>query len=379
MPPNPLGVSVTTRTAPPTRGITVDTGTWFVAAFTDVGTLGIPTEVTSLSNFEALFGTRTAGNISLWDNMDVFFREGGKRAIISRGATGQAGLDVALATFNVHLGPGQVSAVGYTVDATNLANISLFNHARTFDRIAIGDVLDEVVTPTAQQKAMGTTLNDTEGVGGLFGPHVWVPAPAGVVGGSARRMAIAPVIAALCARVDETGNPNQAAAGRWLPFQYVTDLVWQYSDADRVTLLDLGINTASEVYGVLENYGFQTPVAQSVSTPFWQLNAARMRMTLKARSKAIAEQYMFRPLDGRGVLAGALRADLAGMLLAYYEANGLYGATPAQAFDVQTGVTINTAAVAATGTLKAVCSVVLSMHAKAIQIELVSVPVGGSI
>ena len=86
-----------------------------------------PTEIRDLAQFEAKFGTRTAGNIALWDALDVFFREGGKRAYVCKGTAPT--LAATLAKFHPGLGPGSVSAVGFPLDATGATIQALWAHA----------------------------------------------------------------------------------------------------------------------------------------------------------------------------------------------------------------------------------------------------------
>src|SRR4051794_40819534 len=76
------GVVISQRSTPPTRSAPTDTGVSFVVGLTDAGSL-TPTLVRSLSDFERLFGPRVSYSV-LYDAMDVFFREGGNRAYISR-------------------------------------------------------------------------------------------------------------------------------------------------------------------------------------------------------------------------------------------------------------------------------------------------------
>lgn len=369
----PLGVTVTARTTPPTGGIPTATDTWFVLADTDVGDDTVATQVSDLADFENQFGPRLAGNIALWDALDVYFREGGKRAYIAVGTDATA-----LDQFTGQLGPGQLSAIGGTPDDTLFE--MLWTHAADHNRVVIGDVPGPSVQDVGDLIGLADGVSDVRnGTGGLFGPWVVVPGPAGVTGVTERQVPASPVIAALCARVDETGNPNQAAAGRQWPLQYVVDFTQTFTDVDRADLLDAGVNLFANIYGVLENYGFQTTVDQRDDNPFWQLNCSRMRMALVANAQAIGENFMFRPIDGRGILASSLADGLNAMLLGYYSVNALYGDSPLDAFDVNVGQTVNTIESIAQGTLRAVATVVLTLHAKAIQIELVTVPVGGTV
>jgi hypothetical protein len=374
--PFPLGVHVTARTAPPTGGIPTDTSTWFVAADTDVGDDTKATEVSDLGDFETKFGPRVAGNIALWDALDAFFREGGRRAVVATATSSNLGTQLPL--FTEKLGPGQLSAIGMTPDDALLE--ALWSHASANNRVVIGDVPGPAVQTVSALTALADAIGDQQsGWGGLFGPWVTIPGPVGVTGVTERQVPASPIIAALCSRVDETGNPNQAAAGRSFPLQYVTDFTQDFTDTERVTLLDSGVNTMADVYGVLENYGFQTTVNQVENNPFWQLNCSRMRMAIVAQAKAIGENFMFKPIDGKGLLANQLAGALEAMLLGYYQLNGLYGETPNDAFRVVVGASVNTTSSIAQGSLKATASVRLTLHAKDVEIELVSVPIGGTV
>ena len=329
-----LGVSVIPSTAPPTRGVPTVTDTWFVAGVSGVGDVGEAFSVNGLAQFESLIGTRSAtGNQGLWDAMDVFFREGGARACLSV-ARAVADLDDALDVFPETLGPGQVSMIG-AADGSEISvpNSTLVTqHAQDHNRIAILDIPTTYVDgdPVSELVTYGDAIDsiDPQGYAGIFGSRVTVPPPAGVAGASARTVPASPVIAALCARVDQTGNPNQAAAGRWLPLQYVTSLASNLSMADQELALDAGVNFFANVYGVLENYGFQTTVDQSPDNPFWQLNCSRMRMAMVARAKEIGENFLFKTIDGRGALATSLAGSLNAMCLEYYAAGALFGQTP---------------------------------------------------
>jgi hypothetical protein len=374
-----LGVEVIPRDAPPARGAPTDTGAWYVGAYTTSGDQGAPIPVSSLGEFESVVAGRSGQNTALYDALDFYFREGGKKAYISRAASQDAaGLNDALAVFGPQLGPGQVSAINVDPDADVYS--ALFTHAAENNRVVVADVTSAPASGITDYEALADAVppNDAS-YGALFGPWAVGPGPAGVSGVTSRQVPASPVIAALCARVDEAGNPNRAAAGRDYPLRYVEDLAETFSLTDIDTLLNNGVNSMADIYGVLENYGFQTTLAQSDQTPFWQFNCSRMRMALVAQAKALGENYMFKPLDGRGLVEGALKTDIDAMLLGYYNVGALYGTTPEEAFQVDVTSAINTPDTIAQGELHAVASVKLSLHAKSIVIELVSVPVTGAV
>ena len=372
--PNPVGVTVTTSLTAPPRGLPTATDPLFLVAVTDVGTPGTVEEVHNLAEFEAKFATRTAGNIALWDYLDFFFREGGRRAYVSPITTG-AGLTAGLTAFNADMGPGQVAGVGLATTDHG----ALTADAQAKNRFALLDPLSDDDVSEAKVHGDALAATATEEFGMLCYPWVKGPGPVGVQGVGERQCPPSAVIAGLIARVDQSGNPNQAAAGRSYPLQYVTDFTTTVLRSQFADLLDHAVNPLADVYGVLQAYGFQTGAVQAAENPFWQANCSRMRMALVAQAKAIGENYMFKPIDGKGLLANALKGDLDAMLLGYYGLNALYGEEPEDAFLSTVGAVINPPESIAQGTLKASCQVVLTLHAKSVQIELVSVPVGGQL
>lgn len=484
-----LGVTVRTRTAPPSGGAPTNTGTWFLAGkASTVPSPNVAVKCRSIQDFIGAFGVRAAGNQVFYDEVDTFFREGGTvcycagytagsgvyevdslaftgatagsspvsfvwqgvqyttapinynqsnatlqaallaatgplgqtipagtitvssgplpaaatitfSGAVSGPVTGQTvlspssltggtvsyttttagtfgGIDGALAMFTRDLGPGQVSAPEETPGTATYQK--LYDHALNNNRFAIGDG-----TSTATVSSLITLGNQIPtgeaDYGMVVGQYVTVPGPAGVIGAGPRTVAGSAVAAALCARCDTLGNPNRAAAGRDFPLQYTTGFALTVNDTDRNTLLNVGVNTFALVYGVLELYGFQTGVAQSDTTPFWQANCSRARMFIVAQAQSLGENYMFRPIDGQGRLAGQLKSDLDAMLLALYQANGLFGPTPQDAFATEVGAAVNTVATIAQGELHAACEARLSLSAKAVIIDLVSVPVSGRV
>jgi hypothetical protein len=321
------------------------------------------------------YGPRSGSNQDLFDGLDTYFAEGGKEAVIGRYTAGDPA--AALALFPPDLGPGQVSILGEP--NTSGLYTTLLAHAKANNRVAVLDVPPD--SDVAEMDALGDAgrlLADAD-YGAIFGPWADIPAPSGVIGGSGRSVPASPVIAALCARVDSLGNPNRAAAGRDFPLQYVTGFETDFSKADREALLNAGVNTFATIFGVLENYGFQTPRAQSVEDPYWQFNCARTRMWLQARAAAAGEPYMFRTIEGRGRLAAALKGDLDDICLQLYQADGLFGETPQEAFSIEVGESVNPVESIAQGELHAVMEARLSLHAKAVLIDLVTVPVTGQV
>lgn len=477
-----LGVHVTSRSAPPSRGADTDTGQWFVVGSADVGPTSIATLCRSLSDFINAYGARVVApavgaNDKLYDAVDAFFREEGSSCWVGRevgpgavkatgnipGASGNsivatavdpgavangwyvtattsgggfaltifdatdkvlavsgvltsktdapsfvnpyiaftagAGsatptlgathyalasgtsdsasvndttLATALTLFLRSYGPGQVSALlPSSVRAGSGPYGKLWAHAVANNRFVIGDVTDTNVKATLTALAANVPAGQ-ESYGALFGPSCTIP---GTGGSPARTVPASPVIAALCARVDAAGNPNGAAAGRDLGLGYVSGFTQSFIDDDYDTLLTAGINLFKPVFGVLENYGFQTVLTQAKDPIYWQANRGRTRMYITAQALSIGENYMFKEIDGRGLLATAFGSDIAAVLQRLYQVGALFGTTPGEAYAVDVGPTVNTPDLVAAGVLKAVASVRISPHAKEVDLELVSVPI----
>lgn len=82
MTPIAPGFSVADVDSPQPRSVPTDTGVWFIAGLTEKGPLS-PIPVTSLGEAVTKLGARVSyGNV--YDALDVFFREGGAKAWVSR-------------------------------------------------------------------------------------------------------------------------------------------------------------------------------------------------------------------------------------------------------------------------------------------------------
>lgn len=279
---------------------------------------------------------------------------------------------IATAAANIpsELGPGQLIAPGKS-DLDHLG--ALLAAAAVTDRVTLldGKVSDGPLELANTAGLLRGALEDR--YGSLWGPWAVIP---GLAPGTDRVVPWSPVQAALCARVDAAGNPNQAAAGRWGEADYVSGLVQEFSAGDRETLLYAGVNTAATVYGAVQAYGFRTLVDPAGPRQEWlELNWARLDMAIKARSKAKGQDYVFSQLDGRGHTLSAFGGVLTGVLMGFYDMDALFGEDPTQAFAVNVGPQVNTIEKLADGILSAVLETRMSPHAELVQIVTVKIPV----
>jgi hypothetical protein len=286
----------------------------------------------------------------------------------------------ALAAFTLALGPGQVSAPGMTNTALSGIWSALGVHAQTFNRVAICDMRD--------QQTATTVITDlgsfgTSGVGSycaFWAGQVLVPSSTGTPGVT-RTVPASAVISALCAQVDATGNPNQAAAGDSYPLQYVQQFTGTlgaplYGQSDIDTLNAAGVNTWNTVFGVRQNYGFSSSVLQSTDTIYWQFNHARLRMSLEADSQVIGQPFVFSQLSQTDITA--FGSDLAANAADYVTSKAFSTIAPDgstdQGFVVNTASPINTATTMAAGQLNAVLSYRPAPFAQLVDIQLAAVP-----
>lgn len=290
----------------------------------------------------------------------------------------------ALAAFTAPLGPGQVFAPGVTNTTFAGAWSALGTHAQAFNRVAICD-MDDNVSAATEITDLGTF--GTTGVASYCGFWAGSRSIPGVVPNTTRTVAPSPVIAALCARVDQSGNPNQAAAGTVFgPLAYATaaaSLVSgapydTYSAADLNTLNAAGINTFQRVNGIPCNYGFVSPLLSSSDAIYWQFNHSRFRMALVAQAQLLGQPFVFAQLDGQANQAAAFNGALSNMLLPYAVSGALWappGTPPANAFTVDTGPDVNTPQTQALGQLNATITVSFSYFAQNVQININVVPI----
>ena len=366
-----FGVSVTTRTARASGGAQSRTGTLFLCGPAASVASGQVT-LSSIDDFEAAVGIRAGVTIPSWDAVEFFFGAGGSKVVYAPFAVDFG--DALALIDDQKYGPGQLAVVGVVPGATLYQDMQTLS--MTTNRVALRDVTQNG-SPT-QMKADGLLAPTSDEYGASFAPWLTIPPPPGVIGAAPREIPASIVIAALCSDVDSDGNPNRAAAGDDYPVQYATGMTVEVNQVDRAGLFQSGVNAFDDEF-ILENWGFQTNLAEDPAQPYWQFNCSRARMALVDASRQRARPFMFRPLDGRGKLEGQLQSAVEDECAVMYGNDVMYGATPEEAYSVNVSSSVNTSSTIAQGELKAVASVVWTMHAKAVDIELVTVPLGSPV
>lgn len=471
-----LGVTVSQRSTPPSRGQFSQTGTAFKVGLADLGPIGVAKKLQSIGDFILWYGARVTANQVFYDSVDTAFQEGtnvvwAARAvgpskaydainlaavsgtslvwtandpgvsgvkvqvtngtdsstrivIVSNAATGAviaqtaqfsdktatpplgllgggtltagggSGLPVVAAAtaptggssdnasvtstqittaanlFLKSYGPGNISADGITVAGT--PNV-LWAHAAANNRFALADVPDTTTQSTITTYIATLTATD-KSYGAFVGP--WAQAPGLLNSPVTRNVPASAVYSGMLARIDRAGNVNRAAVGFEFAPQFVTSLNTEYDDTTLQTLYDTNaLNSLQTYFGVLSSRGFRTPVDPAVDPIYNQANCSRLRMQIIALMGPVGAQYVGKPLDGKREIESAYASDIAATLLPLYLAKSLFGETPADAYQVDAGVTVNTATTISQGYLIAVVSYAPTPAAIYVQIQLAAIPI----
>jgi hypothetical protein len=283
----------------------------------------------------------------------------------------------ALAGFGFSLGPGQVMAPNQ--NNTSLAGIwsALGNHALNNNRIALLDGTDgNTATAAVAEVTTAALPTSIQGYCGIWAGNLIMP---GITAGTTRTVAPSPVVAALCARADNMGNPNIAAAGTQFPLQYVSGINTVYTgpiSGDISTLNNSGINVFSNQLNILQNFGFVsaygTPANDAI---YWQLDHGRLRMAIIYQAAIASQPFQFSQLDGQGQTTAAFGGALQGMLLNFFNVGALFGTNATDAFTVNVGSTVNTPASLQAGNLVGILAVRMSPFAQLVTITINAVPI----
>lgn len=279
----------------------------------------------------------------------------------------------ALDRFTSDLGPGQVSMPGRT---TTVAYGQLTSHAQARNRMALLDATDVGVAGTLNSTG-ATQRGDTNArYGMLFAPWIVIP---GLVPNTTRIIPPSAMAAGLMARNDATGSPNRPAAGNNGISRYALDVHFGFTDAERDLLNTNGVNIIRNTFSQVKLYGYRTGVNPSTVPNWLQANNVRMYMAIVAKGQNIAEEHVFKVIDGRGLEAAAFGGELKGMLTPYWEDGSLYGSVPGEAFSVDVSDAVNTPASIALGELHALVSLRISPFAELVVLQIVKVPVTQSL
>ena len=369
---------MSTVASPPPAPRTV-TGTLFIAGVA-TGSTAV-NKISGIAQFREIYGTRTTTNAALHDALQVFFAEGGSTAYVS--AVTAAPVSPAtwagvLDDFTADLGPGAVAIAGVGVTADEFVGA----HCAATGRLGI------ICGPESQSTANAITAAASAAgeTGGEHLVYVWpwvtIPGledpiePIGFAAGVRARAHTAPAGPAQSPLFVDYGTSR-----------FVNGVETAITDAEWETLNTGKVSTVRVVSGKLRQYGWKT-VANPDGDASGNLSGAQFRDLINAivwDASQVAENYVGRIVDGRGVTLGAFSGELTGVCAKYAAAGSLYaklddnGAVIDGGYVINVGSDVNPTADLAAGELKAEIGVRLSPTAEFVTITIAATDAAGSI
>lgn len=277
-------------------------------------------------------------------------------------------ITAALDRFDYAMGPGQVLAPGITLAD---AHTAVCAHVDRTKRCCLLDAPDDPDPLVLGNAALGLYGLPGVRMASVWGPWATYPGP---VSPTTVTVPYSAIEAGIISRNDRAGNPNAPAAGADGISRLALGLSQVYTDADRQALNDMGVDLAKPVYGEIRSYGYRTAAGPGDPNWLWFGNS-RVVMAIAHECDAVAEAYVLKQIDGRGQIFARLNKDLRGVCQRYYAIDALYGATPADAYYVDTGPGVNTEETIVAGEIHAIVKVKCSPAAEWVVIEVVKVPV----
>lgn len=275
-------------------------------------------------------------------------------------------------------GAGAVAIPGQPASSVGVA---LTAHAVAHNRIALAataaaQTMNQAITAASTLQAANATGNEFVG---LFWPWVKIPDN---LGGT---YTISPegYVAAMRARAQGEEGPARPPAGSIAVAQFVTDIETYTSAAQVDTLNSAYVSPITIRSTDIQLYGYRS---LSTDDTNYHLLSSREIMNYVATSANDALQgFVFKTIDGRGYLLSDMAAVLIGLLEPLSVAGQLYARIDDQGgqidpgYAVDTGPGVNTEATKAQNIAKAIVKVRPSPAAELVQIQIVKVPVTGSV
>lgn len=232
----------------------------------------------------------------------------------------------ALVLFGADLGTGIVIAPGRTTDN---GHDQVADHAEAFNRVGFLDAPDTATEATVIASAVGRRSR----AAGLFWPWHRV---GGLTTGSYRVIPPSVIAAGMAARNDSLGlSPNAPAAGDRGVSRTSLGLTQTVTDTTHGNLNAAGVNVFRQRFGQIRLMGWRTTVAEATDPKYVNLGNARLTAAIKNHAWLVGERFLFREIDGKGLLVGEWIGALTGeVLMPYFLAGSLYGDTPDTAFRV---------------------------------------------
>lgn len=362
-----MGVS---SVASPPAAVATPTGRFFVIGAVASGKAEGVQKVSGLAQFRELYGERATANADLYDVLRSFFSEGGAEAFVIGTSAASPDYEALLDQFAMDLGPGAVGVAGKAHAAVGAA---LTAHAAANNRIALLSSSATTVTDVTTDAALAAGLENAS-AGLLVWPKVNIPTQTGPV-------AVDPIgfAAGVRARAHAALGPWQSPIRDLYGTAHLAlSPAVETTDAEWAALNTAKVSVIRTVAGKVRMYGWKSLAAPGgvdtlIGGQFRDLTDA-----IAYECGVLAERYVGRVVDGRGVTLAEFSGQIKGILDRYAKAGALFaklddqGAEIDPGYVVDAGAAVNSPSSLATGLLKADVAVRLSPTAEFVTISIVA-------
>src|SRR5215831_6969952 len=171
------GTQIIQRETPPPRSAPTDTGVWLVVGLTQKGAQE-PIMIESMSEYSSKFGDRVSYSI-LYDALDTYFHEGGRKAIISR-VVGPAAATAHLNLLDASSGVSLVANANSPGDWANTIKVAVTAPLVSGYRIQVSDANNNILETSQdlpdQASAVSWASAQSEYITIALGASTQVPA-----------------------------------------------------------------------------------------------------------------------------------------------------------------------------------------------------------
>lgn len=270
---------------------------------------------------------------------------------------------------------GSVAAPGYSV--SQIGSL-LLDHAARTGKVAL---LALPATATVEEAvAAGATLAaDPNGAyGGIFYPHLVIPD-----GGATRTISPEGYVAAVRARAHRDVGFWKVPAGDPARTRWVLGTNVQVDNATNDLLADALVNGIVTTGSKVRLYGWQSLSADREN--LGMLNARDVLNNLTLSVKTALEPFVFATNDDKGQLRSLIESAVVGVLDPIAKRDGFYGLRDADqqfvdpGYKVSVDTSLNPLSAAAENKVIVSMSVRLAPVAQLIQVEIIKVPLAGTV
>jgi hypothetical protein len=269
---------------------------------------------------------------------------------------------------------GAVAAPGYTV--TQIGSL-LADHAARTGKIALL-ALPSTSTPEEAVAAAATLAADPNGAyAGIFYPHLVIPD-----GGATRTISPEGYVAAVRARAHRDTGFWQVPAGDRARTRWVLGATVQIDTPLNDTLADALVNGIVTTGASVRLYGWQSLSTDRENLGMLTARDALNNLTLSVKNAL--EPFVFATNDGKGMLRSFVESAVVGVLDPIAKRNGFYALLVDDqeidpGYKVVVDESLNPITAQAENKVVVAISVRLAPTAQLIQVEIIKVPLAGTV